>query len=434
MWNNPVMNTLALPHLQSQLEPLPDWQPALQDVARRLGTHFARPETRALALAYLTGLLSPVERKNGWQLAEFLGQVNPYRLQHLLDRAVWNADAVRDDLRHYVIEHLGNAQGVLVVDESACLKKGVHSVGVKRQYSGTAGRVENCQMGVYLTYAAPKGHTFLDRELYLPQEWADDPQRREQAFVPEKTEFATKPQLAKTMLTRALEAGVPATWVTADSVYGDDAALRTFLEERPQAYVMAVSSDERLPLWQGRIRALTLAKRLPASDWQTISAGEGAKGPRLYDWAYQPLDAPGRAGWSRGLLVRRRLADPTELAYYHVFAPDNTALSTLVEVAGCRWTIEVCFESAKGEVGLDHYEVRSWHGWYRHMTLSLLAHAFLTVMRAQQAQIAAKRGAEMPGKFVSLPMMPSIQTAPSLPAPASTSLRTFKRSRGLVCP
>jgi len=412
MWHHPTMMTLALSQLQRQLDPLPEWSEPLQDVARRIGPRFVRPQTRQIALDYIQGLLSPVERKNGWQLAEHLGQVNPYRLQHLLDRAVWDAEAVRDDLRHYVVEHLGSAQGVLVIDESGFLKKGTHSVGVKRQYSGTAGRVENCQIGVFLTYATPKGHTFLDRDLYLPQEWADDTERREAVAVPDKIVFATKPQLAQGMLQRALDAGVPAAWVTADSVYGDDAVLRAFLEKRAQAYVMAIACDQRLPWEQGRIRALTLARRLPASAWQTLSAGEGAKGPRLYDWAYQFLDAPETAGWSRGLLVRRSLVDPTELAYYHVFAPLSTPLSTLVEVAGIRWTIECCFESAKGEVGLDHYEVRRWHGWYRHMTLSLWAHAFLTVMRAQLQTEGTKRG----------------ETT------ARWSLRAFKLRRGLTSP
>jgi SRSO17 transposase len=261
-----------------------------------------------------------------------------------------------------------------------------------------------------LTYATPQGHTFLDRALYLPQEWADDPERRKQACVPEEIMFATTPQLAKAMLTRALDAGVPAAWVSAESVYGDDPALRAFLQEREQAYVMAIASDQRLPLWEGGIRALTLANRLPASAWQTLSAGEGAKGPRRYDWAYQGLDAPEKSGWSRGLLVRRSLSDPSELAYYHVFAPQNTPVLTLVTVAGTRWTVECCFESAKGEVGLDHYEVRRWHGWYRHITLALWAHAFLSVLRAQLLEWEAKKGASI----------------------APSSLREFKRSRGLL--
>jgi len=404
--------TLALPELQRQLDPLPPWRGPFQEVCRRLTKHFGRIETKQLALDYLQGLLSPVERKNGWQLAEHLGQVNPYRLQHLLDRAVWDADAVRDELRHYVVEHLGSAAGVLVVDETGFLKKGTHSVGVKRQYAGTAGRVENCQIGVFLTYATPQGHTFLDRALYLPQEWADDPERRKQACVPEEIGFATKPQLAQAMLTRALDAGVPAAWVTAESVYGDDPALRAFLEARGQASVMAIASDQPLPLWEGGIRALTLASRLPASAWQTLSAGEGTKGPRRYDWAYQGLDAPDKSGWSRGLLVRRSLADPSELAYYHVFAPENTPLWRLVTVAGTRWTVECCFESAKGEVGLDHYEVRRWQGWYRHITLSLWAHAFLTVLRAQLLEWEVQKGGT---------------TAPS-------SLKEFKHSRGLPVP
>jgi SRSO17 transposase len=412
MWKNEVMNTLTLSHLQEHLTALPSWEQHFDTLAHRIGKHFTRSDARQQARNYLQGLLSPVQRKNGWQLAEYLGHHNPYRVQHLLDRAVWDAEAVRDDLTRYIVENLADPAGVLVVDESGFLKKGDKSVGVQRQYSGTAGRVENAQVGVFLAYATQKGHTFLDRALYLPQDWAHDPARREQAKVPEEVSFATKPYLAQQMLARALEAGVPAAFVTADSVYGSDFKLRAFLEARPQAYVLAVACDEKLSWEQGRIRAQTLAARLPASRWQTMSAGEGAQGPRLYDWASLRLDAPQQAGFCRWLLVRRSLSEPTEMAYYLVFAPTATPLATMVAVAGTRWSIEVGLEAAKGEVGLDEYEVRSFHGWYRHMTLSLLAHAFLSVMRAEQIAPTPKRGRTAPGNC----------------------LREFKQSRGLCCP
>jgi SRSO17 transposase len=406
------MNTLTLSHLHAQLPALPCWEQHFDTLAHRIGKHFTRSDARQQARHYLQGLLSPVQRKNGWQLAEYLGHSNPYRVQHLLDRAVWDAEAVRDDLLRYVVEHLGDPGGVLIIDETGFLKKGDKSVGVQRQYSGTAGRVENCQVGVFLAYATQKGHTFLDRALYLPQDWAHDPARREQAKVPEEVSFATKPYLAQQMLAGAFAAGVPCAWVTGDSVYGSDRKLRAFLEARKQAYVLAVACDEKLAWEQGRIRAKTLAQRLPASRWQTLSAGEGEKGPRLYDWACLLLDAPEQTGFCRWLLVRKSLSEPSERAYYVVFASADTPLATMVAVAGTRWSIEVGLEAAKGEVGLDEYEVRSFHGWYRHITLSLLAHAFLAVMRAKQIEPDAKGGKTAPGNC----------------------LRHFKQSRGLCCP
>ena len=426
------MTTLTLSNLHQHLFSLPSWEQHLENVAQRIQARFARTEAREQARDYLRGLLSGVERKNGWQLAEQLGHVNPYRVQHLLDRAVWDADLVRDDLRTYVVEHLGTPEGVLIIDESGFLKKGTHSVGVKRQYSGTAGRVENCQVGVFLHYATAKGHTFLDRELYLPQEWADDAKRRKRSKVPKKVEFATKAQLAQTMLTRALDAGVPCQWVTGDSVYGSSSALRETLQARRHAYVLAIANDERLSWEQGRIRALTLAQRLPPAEWHTLSCGEGAKGPRLYNWAWLRLDAPAQEGFAHWLLARRSLSDPSELAYYLVFASTDTDLPTLARVAGTRWRIEVGFESAKGEVGLDHYEVRSWHGWYRHMTFALLAHALLTVLRYDSQQDLASR----------LPL-PQTQEPPQSELEAAVkggrqiprnSLRHFMQQRGLCCP
>ena len=360
------------------------WAEGLDAVHARVAPRFARAEPRRRALAYLRGLLSPVERKNGWQLAEQAGETTPDGMQHLLARADWDADQVRDDLRAYVVEHLGDEQAVLVIDETGFLKKGTKSVGVQRQYSGTAGRIENCQIGVFLAYASPKGRTFLDRELYLPKEWATDTARREAAAVPATIEFRTKPRLARAMLERALDAGVSAAWVTGDEIYGGDRRLRRWLEERQVPHVLAVKSTE--PLWTRttwrQVAAKTLAAAIPDGEWQRLSAGEGAKGPRVYDWARVPIRALPEPGWDYWLLVRRSVADPTERAYYVCFCPAGTPLAELVRVAGSRWAIEESFETAKGEVGLDHYEVRRWPGWYRHITLAVLAHAYLTVTRA----------------------------------------------------
>ncbi|MGH9205846.1 MAG: IS701 family transposase [Acidimicrobiales bacterium] len=366
------------------------WQAGLGEVQARIGPRFARSEQRTRVRAYLEGLLSPIERKNGWQLAERAGEARPYGMQRLLAGAKWDADAVRDDLRGYVLEQLGDARAVLIIDETGFLKQGVKSVGVKRQYSGTAGRIENCQIGVFLTYASARGHVLLDRELYLPREWAEDAPRRREAGVPEDVTFATKPELAKRMLERARQAGVPAAWVTGDSIYGGDRKLRVWLEQQEQPFVLAVASNE--PLWavlEGRLgqpRADAIAAAAPAHAWQRLSAGDGAKGPRRYDWmrvrlARLQLSAEERR-WDHWLLVRRSLSDPTDLAYYVVFAPAGTTLQTLVQVAGQRWRIEQDFELGKGEVGLDHYEVRRWDGWYRHMTLAMFALAYLAVLRA----------------------------------------------------
>jgi SRSO17 transposase len=378
----------AAEHEQAALEEVAAWARGLSAMHARIAHRFARPEPRRRALAYLKGLLSPVERKNGWQLAEQAGESTPDGMQRLLATADWDADAVREDLRAYVVEHLGDPEAVLVVDETGFLKKGAKSVGVQRQYSGTAGRIENCQIGVFLAYASAQGRTFLDRELYLPKEWAAARERRAEAGVPEEVEFRTKPQLARRMLERVLAAGVPARWVTGDEVYGGDRRLRVWLEEQHVAHVLAVKSTE--PLWTRttwrQVAARTLAAALPEAAWQRVSAGEGTKGPRVYDWAQVPIRALPAAGWDYWLLVRRSIADPTELAYYVCFCPAETPLAELVRVAGTRWAIEESFESAKGEVGLDHYEVRRWAGWYRHITLALLAHAFLTVTRTQAAE------------------------------------------------
>lgn len=375
-----------------------NWATGLEALHARIAPRFARSEQRGRVLAYLKGLLSPTKRKNGWQLAEQAGEKNPDGIQRLLNNALWDADAVRDDLREYVVEHMGDENAVLVVDETGFLKKGSKSVGVKRQYSGTAGRIENCQIGVFVAYASSKGHTLLDRELYLPKEWATDAERRKEAGVPEKVQFATKPQLARKMLERALSAEVPCKWVkwvTADEIYGGDRRLRIWLEQQEQAFVLAVTSNE--PLWcnigrgprQERVSAMVAS--IQDEEWQRLSAGDGAKGPRLYDWARVALERLTWLGedevrWEHWLLVRRSIEKPEELAYYVVFCPIGTNLQELVQVAGQRWTIEESFEITKDEVGLDEYEVRRWTGWYRHITLAMLAQAYLAVTRYYAAQ------------------------------------------------
>ena len=382
------------------------WAEGIEQVHACIAGRFWRPEPRRRALEYLRGLLSPVERKNGWQLAEQAGDATPDGVQRLLSSYRWDADLVRDDLRNYVVERLADADGVLVVDETGFLKKGNKSAGVQRQYSGTAGRIENCQIGVFLAYASASGRTLLDRELYLPQVWAGDRVRRQEAGVPEHVSFWTKPQLAQGMLERALESGVPFAWVTGDEVYGSDRSLRLWLEQQGIPHVMAIKSNERL--WAGtdkgprQVRADRLASQVEESGWTRCSAGDGAKGPRVYDWTaveIRPLREPGKGYW---LLVRRSVAKLGELAYYVCYGPAETALEELVRVAGTRWAIEECFEEAKGQVGLDQYEVRRWDSWYRHITLAMLAQAYLAVVRHQaMAQgCPAEKGAAAAGMKV----------------------------------
>jgi SRSO17 transposase len=358
------------------------WAKQLAEVTERIGPRFLRSEPRQHALVYLQGLLSSVERKNSWQLAEQAGEPGPHKFQHLLGRAAWEADEVRDDLQAYVREHLADPEGVLIVDETGFLKKGEQSVGVQRQYSGTAGRIENCQIGVFLAYHAARGHAFLDRALYVPEEWAQDQPRRRAAGVPAEMRFATKPVLARQMLERALQNGVPARWVSGDSVYGNDGKLRLWLEEQQMAHVLGVSGNHFVWIGGSQQKVSTVAAQVSPEGWSRLSAGQGSKGPRWYDWAAVETNSL-HEGWTRWLLVRRSVENPQERAYYRVFAPAETRLEEMVAVAGKRWAVEECFAAAKGECGLDEYEVRSWTGWHRHVTLALLAHAYLTVVRAQ---------------------------------------------------
>lgn len=373
------------------------WAAQLEEVHTRIARRFARAEPRRRVLAYLKGLLSNCQRKNGWQLAELIGDLTPDGVQRLLSSAKWDANSVRDDLQSYVVENLGDSSAIGVLDETGFLKQGKKSVGVKRQYSGTAGRVENCQIGVFLGYATNRGFAFLDREIYLPQEWANDQQRLKTAGVPESVEFATKPQLARVMLERARAAGVALAWVTADTVYGNDRRLREWLEESEQAYVLAVACTERV--WvEGstgsvQVPVEQVIAELPAETWQRLSCGQGSKGPREYDWVWIRLVSGQHKSWGRWLLVRRSLSEEPQLAYFTVFAPSSTSMSRAVRVAGARWSIEMGFEITKNELGLDHYEVRSWQAWYRHVTLVLLAHAVLSVIRSQTLVTSAQKGA-----------------------------------------
>lgn len=389
------------------------WLAELEAVDVRLAPHFGRSEVRRRASAYLRGLLSGAERKNGWQLAEVAGDTAPHGIQHLVGRAVWDADAVRDELRAYVVEHLGEQDAVLVIDETGFLKKGTKSVGVKRQYSGTAGRIENSQVGVFLAYTTNRGRAFIDRALYLPAEWAEDGPRRAEAGVPEAVTFATKPALAMAMLERAFAAGITPAWVVADSVYGDHWALRRMLETGSHPFVLTVSG--KTYLWrdgrQHRVSDLLTDLHADAETaWQRFSVGDGAKGPREDDWVRLPLHAPEQAGSVRWLLVRRTGEARDDLTGYLAFAPSATPLQELARVAGSRWQVEIGFEEAKGEVGLDQYEVRRWDGWYRHITLALVAHAMLATMRIMGQDAERIKGGM---------------------TPRPDSLAAFKRQRGL---
>ena len=355
----------------------------LDRVHARISDRFGRSEPWGRAREYLSGLVAELERKNGWTLAEQAGERCPDGMQRLLRRADWDVGGVRDDLRDYVVEHLGEPDGVLIIDETGFLKKGTKSAGVQRQYSGTAGRVENCQIGVFLTYASHRGHALIDRELYLPKSWIADRDRCRAAGIPDEEEFRTKPQQAQAMLERAFDAGVPAGGVTGDEVYGQATALRAWLEDRDVAYVLATKISDMVSTAEAeRRRADELIAELPQRAWRRLSAGAGAHGPRYYDWARVPIGTrwkPGRGHW---LLARRSISDPGEIAYYLCYGPRRVTMQALATVAGTRWRTEECFKLAKNEAGLDHYQARDWRAWYAHITLSMLAYAWLVAARS----------------------------------------------------
>ena len=404
------MSVPASPPAPVEPATVASWQGCRDEVAARLAPCVPRPETRRRLQAYLDGLLSDTRRKNGWQLAETVGEATPYGFQHLLGRAAWSTDQARDELYTYVAEHLGDPEGVVVIDETSFPKQGTHSAGVARQYCGALGKIGNCQVGVFLAYVGARGHTLLDRELYLPAAWTDAPARLQAVGLASDTPFATKPQLAQRMLARVLEEGPPVAWVTGDTLYGRSTELRRWLEDAGQHHVLAVPRNESL--WVGRDIWTPEAVHAVHEDreWYRLSAGAGSKGERWYDWQCWVLAEPEAADWGRYLLFRRSLADPDAWQAYVAFAPQGCDLETLVAVAGSRWPIEHAFEAAKQETGLDDYEVCSAHGWYRHVTLALWALALLAVVRA--ADLA--------------------RPDPQKKSPGPPSLRAFRRARGLA--
>ena len=356
---------------------------ALKETTTRVGRHFANPAARASAGAYLQSLLSRVERKNSWQLAEAAGLDTPYRFQHLLGRGAWQADALRDEQLGVVLAGLGQEDAVLAIDETGFIKQGKKSVGVKRQYTGTSGKIDNCQIGVFLSWQTAKGHALIDRVLSLPEEWAHDKERRQAAGVPDAVEFATKPALAREMVARVLAAKARPAWVVADAVYGADYKLRSTLEEAGQPYVLAVTGQQCVWMGFGQRRVKAVKTQVPADAWSEISVAAGTKGPRVFDWAALTINHPRGPAWQRFLLLRRSRSKAGEITAYLVFGPADTSLEEMARVAGRRWAIEESFAQSKSEVGLDQYEVRSWTGWHRHMTLAMTAQALLALTRAR---------------------------------------------------
>jgi SRSO17 transposase len=372
------------------------WYHQLCLLHQRLRPYFARPEPFQRTLRFLQALLSEVPRKNGWQIAEQAREATPYGMQRLLAEAVWDENGVRDEVRRLAVETLGREQVVLAIDETSFLKQGQHSAGVARQYCGTTGRVENCQVGVFLSWITPRGHTLIDRELYLPTRWTDDPQRCQNVGISPAVPFRTKPELATEMLIRVRDAGLHADWVVADTVYGGNPALREWLEEQGQAYVGMVAWTEPilLTLPDGPLRRIEvgelptlLSAQIP---WTRLAIHTGPKGPRTFDWLCLPIWHRGREDGHHFVLLRRFLDDPNKITFALVFAPQPTSLTRLVEVTGCRWRIEEDFENGK-HVGMDHYELRSYHGWYRFLTLILLILAFLTCLRVHENQARSLR-------------------------------------------
>jgi SRSO17 transposase len=360
------------------------WRAEFDGLMGVIAGRFARVESRRLARDAVLGLVSPLAVKNCWTLAEHAGHDSPDRLQHLLSKAKWDTDGVRNDLRGYVVDRLGDPDAVLICDETGDVKKGDRTVGVQRQYTGTAGRIENAQVAVYLTYAGNKGHALIDRELYLPRSWIDDEERREQAGVPEDVEFATKPALAGEMITRALDAGVPAAWVAGDEVYGGDPGLRETLEDRGIGYVLAVACSHPAHTGAGKHRADELTALVPKRAWQRLSAGAGSKGPRFYDWAWTSIEPSGTDVSGCWWLLVRRNNTTGELAYYRCYAPRPMPLRELVRVAGRRWAVEESFQASKNLTGLDQHQVRRWTSWHRWTILAMLAYALLTTIAATE--------------------------------------------------
>lgn len=404
------------------------WAQNLFELHTRIAPHFARPEPRRRALAYLQGIVSETARKNGWQLAEHAGEARPDGMQRLLSSAVWDTDGVRDDLRGYVVEQLGHHKAVIAIDETSFRKRGNKSAGVGPQYCGTTGQVENCQVGVFLSYVTSRGHSLIDRELYLPADWCGDPDRRKEAGIPDAVPFRTKPELAVQMMQRLFECQLEISWVVADTVYGGHLDLRNWLEAHDYSYVLAVACDEPIGLQtpdgvSRRMEAREVeAHVLPAHRWQRLSMSEGTKGPRLFDWAVVPILHRWEDDGRHWLLIRRCLDDPQQKAFFLVFAPKGTTLGEMVKAAGSRWPIEEDFENSK-DLGLDHYEVRSWIGWYRHVTLVLLAHAYLAGICAAEPSPTKRSSPASSQRQVALTIPEARRLLARLIWPASSSVR-----------
>jgi SRSO17 transposase len=376
------------------------WASSLRDVKARVRPLFSQERVATSAAFFLDGLLGSEPRKTGWMRAEAAGDPGPWRQQAILGRGHWDADALRDVVRAYALETLADPDAVIVVDETGFLKKGKASCGVARQYTGSAGKITNCQIGVFAAYVSRHGHAFIDRALYLPREWTNDAARLAAGHVPPEVHFATKPRLAIGMIERAMAAQVPFRWATGDTVYGGG-KVEMALRHAGKGYVLGVKATDVFSSWIGKPAvsgtAEAIAQGLAPSAWRRLSAGDGTKGPRLYDWSYLEL-ADLEAGefaqngsglWTRGLLIRRTIADG-ERAYFSTWCPAGTSLETLVAVEGCRWAIEDGFETAKTELGLDHNETRSWHGWHRHVSLVMLAFAMLATIRHRANRGRAK--------------------------------------------
>ena len=417
------------------------WAQELERLHARIAPRFARPEPRRRALVYLQGLLSDIPRKNGWQLAEHAREARPDGMQRLLASAIWDADLVRDDLREYVLEQLGALQAILVIDETSFPKRGKKSVGVQKQHCGTTGQRENCQVGVFLSYVTARGHTLLDRELYVPKRWFNDPERCREAGIPDTTRFQTKCELASTMVKRVWQAQIPISWVVADCVYGSNATLRTWLQAHQYRYVLAVRCTEPVELQTptGRVRmtvAEAEARFIQAQDWQRLSMGEGTKGPRWFDWVCLPMLHQCEDDGHHWMLIRRLPTDPSKKTYYVVFAPAGTTLAEMVKAISARWHIEEDFKTSK-DSGMDQYEVRTWTAWYRSITLAMLAQAVLTGICAQDQalQIATQKGQQFP---LSRPEVRHLLGQLLWPHPHNVSLllawsRFRRRHRSLAC-
>lgn len=402
----------------SALEALSQWSDCLKTFQLRIGKYFARLEARQAAFDYIQALLGPVERKNGWQMSEQVGYASPYRLQHLLSRAQWDAERLCAEVREYAVEHLDDGAAIVAIDETCFLKKGQNSVGVQRQYCGLTGQIENCQVGVFLAYVSSKGYSLIERRLYLPQSWSGATKKRKKAKVPSKVRFASKGQLARQMLQSVFQAGIAPAWFVADEVYSRDAGFWRWLEQTArQPYVLTVSKQQPTPINFQTHYAADLLQQVKAEDWQRLSSGAGTKGERDYEWARVQLSCRQPEGFSRWFLFRRCPRHPGDsrcISYYQAFAPSETPLETLVGVAGQRWRIEECFQFAKDQLGLGDYEVRSWTGWHRHTALVLAAQAFLGVLRYQ------------------VEPLPELSTPPFFATPnRAGSLGAFKAARGL---